>query len=114
MLFRSLRYHRGELPDFSEAWTLSGAHCDSIRSGARFDSSADAKQVAGSSYSILRHTDYVDAVICHRYVITLFLLYKAWRGAGFQLRKQHDITSGAVTVTFTDGIYYKTYKDFNA
>ena len=36
---------RGELPDFSEAWTLSGAHCDSIRSGARFDSSADAKQV---------------------------------------------------------------------
>ena len=63
---------------------------------------------------ILRHTDYVDAVICHRYVITLFLLYKAWRGAGFQLRKQHDITSGAVTVTFTDGIYYKTYKDFNA
>ena len=68
----------------------------------------------GSSYSILRHTDYVDAVICHRYVITLFLLYKAWRGAGFQLRKQHDITSGAVTVTFTDGIYYKTYKDFNA
>ena len=109
-----LRYHRGELPDFSEAWTLSGAHCDSIRSGARFDSSADAKQVAGSSYSILRHTDYVDAVICHRYVITLFLLYKAWRGAGLQLRKQHDITSGAVTVTFTDGIYYKTYKDFNA
>ena len=104
----------GELPDFSEAWTFSGAHCDSIRSGARFDSSADAKQVAGSSYSILRHTDYVDAVICHRYVITLFLLYKAWRGAGLQLRKQHDITSGAVTVTFTDGIYYKTYKDFNA
>ena len=51
---------------------------------------------------------------CHRYVITLFLLYKAWRGAGLQLRKQHDITSGAVTVTFTDGIYYKTYKDFNA
>ena len=70
--------------------------------------------VAGSSYSILRHTDYVDAVICHRYVITLFLLYKAWCGAGLQLRKQHDITSGAVTVTFTDGIYYKTYKDFNA
>ena len=33
---------------------------------------------------------------------------------GLQLRKQHDITSGAVTVTFTDGIYYKTYKDFNA
>ena len=60
--------------------------------------------MAGSSYSILRHTDYVDAVICHRYVITLFLLYKAWRGAGYQLRKQHDITSGAVTVTFTDGI----------
>ena len=102
------------ISDISEAWTLSGAHCDSIRSGARFDSSADAKQVAGSSYSILRHTDYVDAVICHRYVITLFLLYKAWRGAGLQLRKQHDITSGAVTVTFTDGIYYKTYKDFNA
>jgi len=49
--------------------------------------------VAGSSYSILRHTDYVDAVICHRYVITLFLLYKAWRGAGLQLRKQHGITS---------------------
>ena len=82
--------------------------------GVVLDSSADAKQVAGSSYSILRHTDYVDAVICHRYVITLFLLYKAWCGAGFQLRKQHDITSGAVTVTFTDGIYYKTYKDFNA
>ena len=64
--------------------------------------------MAGSSYSILRHTDYVDAVICHRYVITLFLLYKAWCGAGLQLRKQHGITSGAVTVTFTDGIYYKT------
>ena len=104
----------GESFRFQRSWTFSGAHCDSIRSGAWFDSSAYAKQVAGSSYSILRHTDYVDAVICHRYVITLFLLYKAWCGAGLQLRKQHGITSGAVTVTFTDGIYYKTYKDFNA
>ena len=107
------RYHRESFPISAKLGLL--AALTAIVFGVVLGSIAalDAKQVAGSSYSILRHTDYVDAVICHRYVITLFLLYKAWRGAGFPAPGSNMILLPVLSLSLSPMAYItRLYKDF--